>query len=158
MRPRGRLVLLGYSQWVEGFIRGNWVYLGAPCGVYCFIQVAGFIIGGRRVHPASLGLLVSSLGFVGFLRGKWVHSGTLWGSSVSFGVAGSIRVRTGGCRVHSVSLVSLGCALGVWFIQFRWVHSGAPWRSSVSLWCILRVIGFILGRWVHRCAPWPSSS
>ena len=122
-------MVAGFSGVLPGGRRIHPGYLGifgCALEVDWFIQVAGFIIGGLRVHPVSLGLLVSSLGFVRLLRCEWVHSGTLWGSSVSFGVAGSIRVRTGGCRVHSVSLVSLGCALVIRFIRFRWVHSGAP--------------------------------
>ena len=69
--------------------------------------------GDRRVHPRSLGLLVSALGFVGLIRGRRVHWGSPWGSLCVCEFTG---VRPGVVR----------------FIGHRWFHWGVPWGSSGS--------------------------
>ena len=55
---------------------------------------------------------------IGFICVHWVSSGSTAEAAID-------GVRPAGRRVHPVTLVSLGCALG--FIQGRWVHWGAPW-------------------------------
>ena len=58
----------------------------------------------------------------------------------TFGVAGSIGIRPGGCRVRLGLLSSLECALGiVEFVWVRSVHWSAPWES----WSSFRVSGLI---------------
>ena len=135
------------AQRVVGFIRGRWIHWGPPSVSSCsfgFVRVirvcpggrsvaprgssgsswvAGFIEvrpGGRRGRSESLGQLWCALVVVGFVRVRWVNWGALWRR-----------------RVRSLSLCSLGCALG------RWVRSGSVIgvRSGVrlvslgSLWC-----------------------
>ena len=73
---------------------------------------------------------------------------------VLFGFLGFILVRPGGRWVHSGSLESFGCAVGVvGFILGRWVHSGATWALFASFGCNLGVSGFIRFRWVHSSSP-----
>ena len=56
---------------------------------------------GSKVHLGSLDSLRYAMLVVWFIRGCWVNLGSPWGSSGSFRVAGFIRVRSGGLRVHS---------------------------------------------------------
>ena len=57
------------------------------------------------------------------VRLNWGHWDPPWGSLDLFGVVGLIRARPVGRWIHSVSLGSFGCALGVvGFIRVRWVH------------------------------------
>ena len=96
---------------------GGWVGWGAPCGPLGSFGAAGFI----GVSP----------GVVEIIRVRWVHLVTLLGCSGSLGIAGFIAVFPGGCRVHPVSLGSLGCALGVLrFIRGCWFHCGTPCGSK----------------------------
>ena len=46
------------------------------------------------------GSLDCTVAVVGFIRGRWVHWGTPWVSFGLSGVAGLIRVKPGGRRVH----------------------------------------------------------
>ena len=92
---------------------------------------------------------------------RWVHLDASWGSSRSDGAIGFIL----GCScfrwVHSGSLGSSRCTLGVvevvWFIRMhpagRRVHSGSLGSSG----CALGVVRFSWGRWVHPGAPTGSS-
>ena len=137
----------------------------------------GFILlrpGGRRVHWESLGsigkLFVCALVVVGFIRGRSIHSGAQWVSLRLFGdvgfiqvrpgghwVVGFIQVSAGGCRVHSGSLGSFRCTLGiVGFIWGRWVQLGAPFELSGTLGSSLGVVVFIRGRWVLSSVLWGS--
>ena len=79
------------------------------------------------------------------------------GQLCSLWVVVIVRVRPGYRLVHSGSLGSLGCALGVvGFFLGRWIHSSVTWESLGSLGvvgCVLGVVGFIRGRWVHIGAP-----
>ena len=129
---------LGCALGVVGFVRGRWVHLGAPWGTSCSSGVAGMCSWGHRIRLWSIGSLGCALVVVGFVLDRWVHMGTPWESSGSVGVAGFIgfrprcrRVRLGslgslwsdlrGRQLRSVSLGSLGCALGV--VGFVWGRS-----------------------------------
>ena len=95
-------------------------------------------------------------------------------------VVGFVRVQYRGSWVHSGSLVTLGCNLGVsGFIRGGLVQSSSPWRSMASsevdrlIWerpaghwvhlglfglfgCALGVVMFIWGCWCDSGAPWGS--
>ena len=102
VRPGGSLVRsvsLGCALQEIEIVRDRCVDWCAPCGSWCSVRVAGF----GRV--------------------SWVY----WGTSVSFGVAGFIGVRTGERLVRSGLLGSLLCALGFYvFVRDRWVPWGTP--------------------------------
>ena len=125
--------------------------------------------GGRRVF----GFTQERPGFYPGLG--WVRFGAPWSRRVHSWLT---RVRTGCRSVHSVSLGSPGCALGVVrFIWGRWcapclstgsfgvvgligVRPGGLWvhpRSLDSLTCVLRIVGNIRCLWVHCGEPLGSS-
>ena len=91
---------------VIGFILCCWVHWGAHWG--------------SLVSSRVTGLIGYAVGVVRFVRCRLVHWGAPRDSSNSSWVAGFIRIRSGGHRVHLVSLSSLGCAVVVVrFIQGR---------------------------------------
>ena len=133
---------------VIGLIRGCWVHSGAPSwllGSFGVVAPCEFI-GGRWIHWGSFG----SLGVIGFIGDRWVplavHSGAARWSLGSFGV------RPGCSKVHSGSVGSFGCVLGI--VGFVWCHSGAPFGLSGSLGYAIGVVVLIRHRWVHSGALW----
>ena len=142
------------------------LFIRIRCGSLGSSRVVGFTRvcpGGRCVHPWWLGSLGCALGVVGFIRGRLVHSGAPWGSLGSSGSVWFARERPVWRWVHAVhsrSLGSLGCVMGVvGLIRGRCVHGGAPLGSSCVVGftrvylCSSRVVRFIRvcprGRWVH---------
>ena len=97
----------------------------------------GFFLGGRCVHPRSLGLLwfalvaLGSSGVTGFtqVRHRVVEFTRVGLGVVRFTqVVGFTRDRSRSRKVHPGSLCSVGFALGVgWFIRGCWVDSGSLW-------------------------------
>ena len=75
------------------------------------------------------------------VRGSWFHAGAPWRLLGSFGVVGFTQVRPRCRRVHSESLGSLGCALGI-----ARVHS---WSFGLCG-CAMGVVVFSRGLWVVR--------
>ena len=163
------------------YIRCRCVDSGAPWGnvhsgslgsFRCTLGVVRFIRvcpGGSWVNSGLLGSFECALVVVGFvvvvwyIQGRWIHSGVSWVLLGSFRVVGFIRVRhrgrgftrrAVGYLVHSGSMDSFGCVLGVvGFIrvrpQRRWVHSG----TLCLFGGVLGVVGFNQGGWVHLVAP-----
>ena len=106
---------------VDVFVRGRWVHLGALWWTYDSFREA-WSIGvrpvGRRVRCLESAFIGKHPRFLRFVRVRWVHWCPPWGSPGSFGVFEFIWVSPGGRRVRPVSLVALGCALGVvWSVR-----------------------------------------
>ena len=159
----GSFGVVGFIQVRPGCRRIHSWALGSFC---CTLGVVAFI-GGRWVQSATLDLFVCALVVVGFIRGRSIHSGAQWVSLRLFGDVGFIQVRpgghwviqvsAGGCRVHSGSLGSFRCTLGiVGFIWGRWVQLGTPFELSGTLGSSLGVVVFIRGRWVLSSVLWGS--
>ena len=98
----------------------------------------------RRVHAGSGWFIQARLVVVGFIQ---VRVGSLGRDRVRF-----IRVRPACLLVHSCSLGSYGCAMGV--VGFIRVRSGTPWGWSG----LLGFVGFIRARRrIHRWVRWVQS-
>ena len=91
------------------------------------------------VHPGHCWVHLVSLVHSGAPWGHWVHSGSLGSFGCALGVVGFLLVPWW-------SLGSFGVVgLAPWG---RWDHTG----SLGSFGCALGVVGFIRGRWVHSDA------
>ena len=186
VHPGGRWVHLvslgsfGCALGVVGFIRGSSGALLALDSFWCALSVVGYIRC-RCIHSGAPRGSFGSFRFVGFIRvrpgGGWFHLGVSWGSFGSFEVVSFIRVcpgcswihtgllgsfvQPGGRLVHSVSLESFECALGVVvFTRGCWFHSGAPcgYLGAFGVTHFIRVrpgivVGFIRVHSLHACVP-----
>ena len=147
---------------VVGFIRGRSVHSGTLLGWSCSFGVFGFtrvcpgVVVVTQVRPGcrrgSLDSCGFALEFVGFIRRRRVRAVAPWWSSGSFGVVEFMWMRPGARGVHSWSLGSYGCALGV--VARVPFGLGVHLASLGSRGCALGVAGFIRGCWVNAGAPW----
>ena len=129
-------------------------------GLSAVVWLTRVRLGGRRIHPGSLGSLwrlFGSSGVFGFTRagsgvdrrwlgslahavgvdgliwGGWVHSVVSLQSMGSSGVVVITHMSPGGCWVRPGSFVSVTHSLGVvGFIRGRSINSRAPCRSMGS--------------------------
>ena len=150
---RGRCVLWGApwessgSSWAIVLDLGIVVFLESLGPLWCALRFVGYV----RVclvqwvtplgRQGSLGSLWCAIEVDGFIRGRWSVWGAPWVSSGSSGITDLIGVHPAGRPVRPGSF---GCILGVvWVAGFIVVRPRDRRVSHDSLWCTLRVVGFI---------------
>ena len=120
----------------------RWVYSSSFSSFGCALGIVGFITvlpgfrGASWVSSCSFWLVGCIEVHPGDRSGRWAQWGTPWGSSGSSAVAGFSALCPMRCRVRSGSLGSVGGALGC-------LRVGSV--SLVSVGCDLGVVGFVRG-------------